>query len=268
MKKILKNKLVQFGIILLVIIFLFSILFPKTQVAGYLRNGFYWVFSGTEGYFYRQGQGVKDGLSTLSEISGLRAERDQLLAEKRALMEENSKLQESEYENQVLREQLGLAEKQDQLDLIAVEIIGREVGGFSDIALINKGKGDGIEEKDNVVSGRFLVGRIKKVNSQTAQVQFITSVDSIVNGMLQGSRAKGIVKGGIGYGLEIESVPKDTKISNNELVITSGLGGGFPKGLIIGQVDKVLSAQSDIFHKSSLVTPVNFNSLEIVFIVK
>ncbi len=267
MRKILKNKLVQFGLIVLLLIFLFSVLFPKTKAAGFFRNGFTYIFSDIEGFFYRQGLGAKKAFKKISEVRDLRQERDQLLNRVRSLIEENAHLKEAEYENQVLREQLKLAQKKSQLNLKAAEIVGREVGGFSDIVLIDKGKRDGLSKKDPVVSGQFLVGRVKEVYSRTAHVQFITAVDSIVNAMLQNSRAKGVVRGGIGYDLEMESIPKDTNISPRELVITSGLGGTFPKGLIIGQAEEVTSGQGDIFKKVSLITPVNFNSLEILFVV-
>jgi len=268
MKKLAKNKIFQFGLIVLILIFLFSILFPRTRAAGFFRNCFFFFTSDIESFFYRQGLGLRGGFKRLGEIRTLRQERDQLLSDVRRLTEENSRLKEAQYENQVLREQLGLAKKKTGLNLLPAEIIGRDVSGFSDIVLINRGRRDGIKKDNPVVSSQFLVGRIKEVYSRSAKVQFITAVDSVVNAMLQNSRAKGVVKGGIGYGLEMESIPKNTKIERDELVITSGLGETFPKGLIIGQVKEILSDQGDIFRNIRLTTPINFNSLEIVFIVK
>lgn len=267
MRQIFKNKVVQLGLIILALVFLFSVLFPKTRAAGFFRNSFFYLTSGVEGFFYRQGLGIREGLKKLGEIRNLRQERDQLLSKVRGLTEEKAQLKEAEYENRVLREQLGLVKEKSELNLLATEIIGREVGGFSDVVLINRGKRDGVQRNDPVVSGQFLVGRIKEVYTKNAQVQFITAVDSIVNAMLQNSRAKGVVKGGIGYGLEMESIPKNTEITRGELVITSGLGETFPKGLVIGQVEERVSGQGDIFRKVSLITPVNFNSLEILFVV-
>lgn len=267
MRKIFKNKVVQLGLIVLALIFLFSVLFPKTQAAGFFRNSFFYLTSGVEGFFYRQGLAIKGVFKKLGEIRNLRQERDQLLSNVRGLTEENARLREVDYENRVLREQLGLAREKIELNLLATEIIGREVGGFSDVVLINRGKRDGLKRNDPVVSGQFLVGRIKELFTRNAQVQFITAVDSVVNGMLQNSRSKGVVKGGIGYGLEMESIPKDAPVEKGELVVTSGLGETFPKGLVIGQVEEMISGQGDIFKKVSLITPVNFNSLEILFVV-
>jgi len=268
MKKIFKNKYIQFGLIILLIIFLFSVLFPKTKAASFFRGSFFTMTSGVERFFHRQGLGIKETFNKIAEVRGVRSERDQLLTQVRTLTEETSKLREFEYENKVLRNQLDLSRKSTELDLKAAEIIGRQVGGFSDVVLVDKGSKQGIAKNDPVVSGSFLVGKVKEVYANTAHVQFITAVESIVNGMLQRSRARGTVNGGIGYGLEMESIPKDTKIKDNELVLTSGLGGSFPKGLIIGKVEKITSGQGDILKKANLVTPVNFNSLEIIFIVK
>jgi rod shape-determining protein MreC len=268
MKKILKNKVFQFALVLLIVIFLFSVLFPNTKATGFFRNSFFYLSAGVERFFYHQGLGIGGAFQRIGEIKDLRQEKDQLSVEVRALIEENSRLKEMEYENRVLREQLGLTQKKAKYNLLATEIIGREVGGFLDMVLIDRGSQDGLAKNDPVVSGQFLIGRIKEVYSQTAQVQFITAVDSIINGKLQDSRANGLVKGGIGYSLEMESIPKNTKIKPDELVITSGLGRSLPKGLIIGRVEEVTSGQGDIFKKASLVAPVNFNSLEIVFVIK
>ena len=268
MKKIFKSRAFQFALILLIVIFLFSILFPRTKAASFFRGGFFYLSSGVEGFFYHQGLKIGGIFQRIGEIKDLSQEKSRLSIEVRTLTEENSRLREMEYENRILRKQLGLAQDKSEFNLVAGGIIGREVGGFLDMVLIDRGRKDGLAKNDPVVSGQFLIGRVKEVYGRTAQVQFITAVDSIVNAKLQDSRANGLVKGGIGYALGMESIPKNAEIKPNELVITSGLGGSLPKGLIIGQVEEVTSGQGDIFKRASLITPINFNSLEIVFIIK
>jgi rod shape-determining protein MreC len=268
MKKIINNKIVQFLLIFILLILLFSIIFPNTRIAGFFKGGFHSVFGGVEKTFYNSSMVVKDTFQSIFKINEIRSQKEKLQAENRKLREENSQLKEVKVENSILREQLKLTERVKDLNLEATEIIGRGVGGFQETLLINKGRNQKVKEGDSLVSGEFLVGSVVEVYSNSSQVRIITSIDSVINGLLQASRAKGVVKGQIGYGLTMESIPKDTNISKDEAVITSGLGGTYPKGLIIGYVDEVTSGQGDIFKVASLTTPINFSDLEVIFLVK
>ncbi len=268
MKKIFQNKIVQFVLILIVIIFLFSVIFPNTRTAGFFRSVYSAVFNPIQSTFYSFSKGAQSTFTSYTEIGQIRSERNRLAQKVRELTEENSYLKELEYENEVLREQLKLSKKKPELNLVAGEITARGVNGFTDEVVINKGRKDGVKKDQPVVSGQFLVGRIKKTTNYSSYVEFITSYNSVVNGMLQNSRAPGLVKGGLGYELTMESIPKNVEIKEGERVITSGLGGGYPKGLIIGEVEEVLSGQGDIFKKASLITPINFSQTEILFVVK
>jgi rod shape-determining protein MreC len=183
------------------------------------------------------------------------------------LESKNSKLAELEAQNEILRKQLGIGKLNNKKDLIAGQVIGSSPTSFREVLVVDKGRNDGVKKGDSVVSNKFLLGKVEKVYPHSSHIQLITSTDSVVNGLIQETRARGIVKGQIGYGLKMESIPKQAKIEAGQRVITSGLGGGFPKGLIIGYIDETISSEGDIFSSANLTNPINFYDLEIVFIL-
>ena len=117
------------------------------------------------------------------------------------------------------------------------------------------------------INRRFLVGRVRSVSSNSANILLITSNSSSIPALLQESRGTGLVKGGLS-GLRMDNIPLDTKIRDNETVVTSDLGGLLPKGIPIGQIDKVASSQSDMMQLASIKTPIQINKLEMVFVIK
>ncbi len=268
MKEIFKNKIVQFFLILLSITIIFSLVFPSTNISRGLRGGFIFLTNPISNFFRSNSSESWGNISSFFRISQIKNQNENLKSENIILKSENAKLEEVKNENRILRDQLDLKEEKGNFDLIASDVVGVGVDDFNEIIVINKGKKDGVRKNSAVISEQFLIGRVINIYPNSSQVQLITSVDSIVNGLIQESRAKGIVKGEIGYGLKMESITKKAEVREGQTVITSGLGGGFPKGLIIGYVDEVLSSQGDIFSSANLVNPINFNDLEIVFVIK
>jgi len=267
MKDIFRNKIVQFLLILLSIIIIFSFVFPSTNIAKSLKNGFIFLTNPISNFFRTNSLESWGNISSIFRISEIKNQNDNLKSENIILKSENAKLEEMKNENKILRDQLDLKKDKSSFNLIASDVVGVGVDDFNEIIVINKGRRDGVSKNSAVITEQFLIGRVINVYPTSAQVQLITSVDSIVNGLIQESRAKGIVKGEIGYGLKMESITKKADVKEGQTVVTSGLGGGFPKGLIIGFIDEVLSSQGDIFSFASLVNPINFNSLEIVFVI-
>lgn len=267
MKKIFKNKIIQFLLVFLLIIFVFSTLFPEAKLANFFRNSFSYISSPISNFFYSSSLSTKKTFNSITKISSIRDENEELKADLLRLKSERAKYLELEKENEILREQLKLSKKDENLDLIMADIIGFSPENFKKNIIINKGSKDGVERNDPVIIGRFLLGRVIKVYGSSAQVQLIVSVDSVVNGLIQDNRSKGVVRGEVGFGLKMESIHQKGEISTGQTVVTSGLGGGFPKGLIIGYVEETLSSEGDIFTSVSLTNPINYNDLETVFVV-
>jgi rod shape-determining protein MreC len=118
-----------------------------------------------------------------------------------------------------------------------------------------------------VVTERGLVGRVHQVGPVSSTVLLLTDPSSGVQGLVQRTRAAGVVNGKSGGAPVMEYVPQGAEIEPGDLVITSGLGGNFPKNLVIGQVVEVQQRDFDMFQQAVIRPTVDFNRLEFVLVI-
>ena len=112
-----------------------------------------------------------------------------------------------------------------------------------------------------------LVGRVDGVISSAARIQLITDPSSVVNVRLQKAGREAVLIGSISGDLSLDQVPQDVKIEPGDVVLTSGLGGGYPADLIVGQVLSVRKRDSDLFQQAAIQPVVDFSQLKIVLII-
>ena len=121
-----------------------------------------------------------------------------------------------------------------------------------------------------IAAGNLLVGRIVEVADSFAKVQSIIDSSSRVNALISakdGSEITGLVKGDQGLNLIIDLLPQGETIEQGQLIVTSGLTGLFPAGLLIGQIEKVISSDVQISQMAELKPAVDFENLRKVFII-
>ena len=207
-------------------------------------------------------------LETMAELGSLRQRIAALEAERDALQAENVRLREIEGEYVLLREQLGYQQTHPQLDLLPAEVVGHDPTNLLRFLIINKGSQDGTRAEMTVVTPRGLVGRISTVGPNWARVLLITDVSSSVNAMVQRSRTTGVVQGQVGGRLVMRYIPQGESVQVGDLILTSGLGGNFPKGVLIGRVTEVRQKDVEMFQEAEVQSAVNFNLLEQVLVVR
>lgn len=173
-------------------------------------------------------------------------------------------------ENERLRELLEIKESNaGDWEMVAASVAGREIDNWYERLLINKGSADGIEENMAVVNEDGLVGRTVNVTRNTSEVLLIIDAMGALGGMLQESQVPGVLEGiGGGKGLlTMSNLPFDANIQLNDVVVTSGEGGVFPAGLLVGTVVKV-SDSVDGLSRQAVVEPFcDFNSIETVLVM-
>jgi len=190
-----------------------------------------------------------------------------LIAENLELQSRLAKFSEVEYENEILKKELQFSQSQNQTSqLIPAAIIGRSSGYLKSIT-IDKGAKDRLQKGQAVISQGFLIGTLTEVRSDNAEVALITDFNSLVPVVLQTSRGTGLLRGGL-QGLTVENIPLNIGISKEENVVTSGLGGQIPAGIIIGRVLATVSHQGEIFQKVTVSSPIDLSRLEVVFAVE
>jgi rod shape-determining protein MreC len=146
--------------------------------------------------------------------------------------------------------------------------VGTEPNPYLRYVTINVGTLQGVEIGMPAVSGgAVLVGRIAQVGPRTAKVELLTDPDSSVAALLQTSRVTGLVVGQPDGTLRMEYIPQEENIDVGDIVLTSGLGGVMPKGLVIGQVTEVQKLDYALFQTAIVRPAIDFSRLELLLVI-
>jgi rod shape-determining protein MreC len=214
---------------------------------------------------------VIDASSAWRDLRDLRARNEQLETLVDQLMIENVRLKEVDAQNEDLRRKLDFAETHPQYTLKAAEVVGRVIGSepnnFMSVLIIDVGKRDGVEKGMPVVTERGLVGHIRSVGTNWSKVLLIIDPSSSVAALAQSSRAPGLVSGRLGQDLVMTYIPQEDSISVGDVVLTSGMGGNYPKTVVIGQVTEVRQRDIDTFQQATVHPSVDFRKLETVLVI-
>ncbi len=213
------------------------------------------------------GTRIARNFSFIGQISSLKKQNEELSAKITQLEVDKSLIAELQIENKTLERELGFIEDKGVASLIPSKIVMREPSSFLDNFVVDKGEKDGVNINAAVLSGGTLIGCVSDVYENSAKVILITSKDSLVQAMLQDSRSKGILRGGIS-GLYLDDIMQDTDYRVGENIVTSGLGGKMKEGILIGKTGRVQSSTSGIFKTISVDPIVDLSKLELVFIEK
>jgi rod shape-determining protein MreC len=234
-----------------------------TVVVGYMRAPFAVVQDWVSGRV----QSVETTLEGPLDIAALQAENKLLRDRVAELERQNEELAEIYAEYTLLSALLDYDRSNPEYRRVAADVIGWDISNFVRALTINKGERDGILPGVPVETERGLVGRVVQVGPHSALVQLLTDPGSSVNARLGASRATGVVQGQLSSTLMMKWIEQDITISENELVMTSGLGGNFPPDLVIGRVVKVEQSTSELFQVADVRPAADLEQLEIVQVI-
>lgn len=223
--------------------------------------------TGVERLFSSAGRKTQRFFATFFNISNLKEQNEELSDKILSFEVDRSKIAELEYENELLKKELGYMSLAKDYSVVPARIIGREPTSFLDEITIDMGEKDGVHKDAGVISGGALVGQVKETSYNQSKVTLITSKDSLVMAMLQKSREKGILKGGIS-GLILSDITSDVQYGTGDYIVTSGLDGQLKEGILIGKAGSLQSSTSELFKNISVEPAVDLSKLEIVFVIK
>lgn len=202
-------------------------------------------------------------------IAGLSVSRSDIAA----LQEQNAELrarladlEEARQENERLSALVQFAEERT-LTKVGARVIGRPTSSWEGMLVIDRGSADGIVRGMSVLAPQGLVGQIDEVSESSARVRLITDQESGVAAMIQRTRAVGVVRGSIDRTLRMDFVEKTKLPKVGDVVLTSGLGGIYPKGLVVGDVVAVDARRADLYPRISLTSRVPIGELEEVIVL-
>ncbi|MBW2334266.1 MAG: rod shape-determining protein MreC, partial [Deltaproteobacteria bacterium] len=179
---------------------------------------------------------------------------------------ENSRYQELLLTNQRLQQFLKFQENTKETFLPA-RVIGWNSSALFKSIIIGRGAKDGLKINMPVVNSKGVVGRTVSVSPNYAQVLLVTDQNSVVDGLVQRSRCRGMLKGRGLSECSFDYVIKACDIEAGDAIVTSGLGRAFPKGLYLGTVKKIDDSPYKLFKDVMVVSTVDFSKLEEVLVI-
>ena len=155
----------------------------------------------------------------------------------------------------------------DEKPIIA-DIIGYDVSSFRKSIIIDIGTKQGASVGDIVVSGNALVGRISAIGHSSGRVVLITDPASNVPVRFLQSRTQGMVQGTADGTCIMKYVPRQTEINEFDRIVSSGIGGAFPKSLYVGDVIEVKQKNAKLFKDIKIKPRVAISKIEHVLVIK
>src|SRR5215471_12362848 len=150
---------------------------------------------------------------------------------------------------------------------VAANVIGSSASTWFQSLTIDKGARDGIHKGMAVISAVGVLGQIVAVSTRTAKVLLITDSHSAVDVLCERSRARGIVAGSLTEGPVMKYVTRNADVQLGDRLVTSGMDGVFPKGVLVGQVDKVQKKGQGLFQQVSVTLAADPTRVEDVIVV-
>jgi rod shape-determining protein MreC len=210
---------------------------------------------------------LQDFFTSPRDIASLRQQNTNLQNEVADLQAQVIQLQQQVGETQVLAALVDFSRARPENTYKAAAVIGRDPSPFLHYVIINRGSNDGILRGMPVVTDQGLVGRVDAVIANAARVQLITDPASSVNVRLQNAEVEASLIGSVTGDVILQLIPQDAVVETGDLVLTSGLGGGYPPDLIVGQVVNIRSRDYDLFQQATIQPVVDFNRLQIVLVI-
>lgn len=193
-------------------------------------------------------------------------QNDELRGELRDLQSRVALLNEAGRENLRLRELLQFSTER-QLRGVTASVIGGDPSGWVKGVVVDKGSSSGISPGMAVIHPQGVVGQVISVTAHSARVLLVSDHASGVDVLMETSRARGIVEGAGEQVCELKFVTKDVSVRVGEQVITSGMDGVYPKGLVVGQVAQIGNSSAGLFQPVEINPAVDFARLEEVLLV-
>jgi rod shape-determining protein MreC len=210
---------------------------------------------------------IQDFLAAPRDIATLRQRNAELEAEVSRLQGQVIELQQKVGETEILAALVDFSRANPESTYKGAAVVGRDPSPFRHYIIINRGSNDGILRGMPVVTNQGLIGRVDAVVADAARVQLITDPGSSINVRLQNADTDAVLVGSVTGDLSLDMISQDATVEAGDVVLTSGLGGGYPADLIVGQVLNVRKLDVELFQQAALQPAVDFARLEIVLVI-
>ncbi len=242
------------------------------------KYNFYWserivtvVLAPAEYVASKVGYAVQGAGTSVAELMSVYRHNQALREENEQLRKEIIDNTEIVAENARLKALLDYRKGTPQFDTVVATVIARDPAAWTNVVVINRGTAQGVNKDMAVVTPQGLVGSVVQAYSNTAKVQLILDPRSAVGSLVQRSesRVAAIVEGNAAKPLSprMVNLARDADIIKGDKVITSGLGGIYPKGILVGEVTDVVNEEGGLLKYAVLKPAADFDRLEEVAVV-
>jgi rod shape-determining protein MreC len=215
--------------------------------------------------------GVHDGIGNVwtryIALQGVEEENRQLRRDLESLQGQNNQLRELASATERLTALLEF-KAQALPTMIAAQVVGRDTGNWYRTIILNKGQSDGIRPDMGVITPAGVVGRVVKSTAATSVVLLVTDPNNAIAGLIQRTRDEGIVEGTMQGLAHLKYIPLLSAVRSGDRVVTSGLVGGFPRGLAIGTITSIEKEEGALFQSAELTPDVDANRVEEVLVIQ
>jgi rod shape-determining protein MreC len=210
---------------------------------------------------------------SIRKIDSFKTENEKLEAENRDLSFKLSQMNETQNENADLRKQLqfknDLCSGTDCINFAVGNVIDRSSDSYEKSIMINLGSAEGAKNGGAVtISGGIMIGKIAETFDHYSKVILITSPESSVNCLDQNTRANGLLRGKYNTGVKLEMIDQSEGLAEGDMIITSGLEPGIPKGLLLGKISSIEQSPNTVFKSADIELFSDMSNIEKVFLVK
>jgi rod shape-determining protein MreC len=214
----------------------------------------------------RLGEGTTSIARDYLDLVHVREENLKLRAELARVTADRARLAELQTENHHLADLLELRDALG-MDAVAANVIGSDATGVARTLILGQGSASGLRTGMAVLCSQGIVGKLIAVSPHASRVLLIDDHNSALDGFDQRSRARGIVAGVVDDGLIMKYVDRTEDVRAGDTVVSSGLDGIFPRGLLVGTIRSVRREGPGMFVTVSIAPAVDFRSLEQVLVV-
>ena len=232
----------------------------------FFESAVLWFFSPVQNLFSSATESISDSFGHHLFLAETSRENDRLLLEIDRLSRENNELLE---EKKLLERSKKLVEyfDDDERPFVVAKVIGYDATQWSKMIFINRGTNHKVEKKLTVMTDAGIVGHIIHSSPNSSKVLLITDSRSAIDSLFQKTRASGVTVGTGGKTCQMKFVPISAEVSVGDKVVSSGLGGVFPKGLVVGMVVDVVKQKQELFQDITVVPSAELSNLEEVVVV-
>lgn len=260
-----------FGAVILVLIILMFVSAGRPGTPSWVTRAVTTVVSPFQKGVSWVKNGIGNQIQFFSDMKSLEAENEELLKENARLSNELNSLSQLQEENERLREALDFSQQNEQFALEGAKVIAKDVSNYFQSFVIDKGAKDGVSVNDAVVDYSGLVGYVYEAADHTAKVGTLLDENTAVSVKVVRTGDSTMLKGDFTLQKEgrckLTYVGRDADIVSGDVLQTSGLGGRYPAGLMVGRVVEVGQDETEYMNYAIVEPVVDFPHLYEVMVI-